>query len=96
MNMQAAARTDTCRDGRVVPGGESVLKVRAGRKYAGAVAWREELGRGSTIEVVNPHDDTSIAAIDAWIAALEQDDDWIELPVTAAELIEEDRSQRDS
>lgn len=58
------------------------------------MAWREELGRGSTLEVVNPDDDTSTAAVAAWVAALEQDDDWIELPVSAAELVDEDRSTR--
>lgn len=64
--------------------------------YAGGVAWREEHGRGSILEVVNPDDDTSAAAVAAWIAALEQDDDWIDLPVTAAELVGEDRATRES
>jgi hypothetical protein len=65
-------------------------------RYDGCVAWSDELGSSSTIEVVNPNDDTSAAAVNAWIAALERDDDWIELPVMAATLIEEDRSQHDS
>jgi hypothetical protein len=60
------------------------------------VAPSEELGSRAAIEVVNPNDDTSTAAVDAWIATLERDDGWIELPVTAATLIEEDRSQHDS
>jgi hypothetical protein len=64
--------------------------------YAGGEAWREELGRGSTLEVVNPDDDTSPAAVVAWVAALEQDDDWIDLPVTAAELVGEDRARHES
>lgn len=60
------------------------------------MAWREEHGRGSILEVVNPDDDTSADAVAAWIAALEQDDDWIDLPVTAAELVGEDRATRES
>ena len=42
--------------------------------------------------LVNPNDDTSVEALEAWIAELEASDDWIDLPTTAAELIAEDRS----
>lgn len=77
-----------CRTGRAVG--------RSAGGYAGGVAWREEHGRGSILEVVNPDDDTSAAAVAAWIAALEQDGDWIDLPVTAAELVGEDRATRES
>ncbi len=56
----------------------------------------DEFSNDSSIEIVNPHDDTSTAAIAAWIAELERDDEWIELPTTAAELIEEDRKTRGS
>ncbi len=44
------------------------------------------------IEIVNSNVDTSPDAVAAWIADLERDDDWIELPTTAAELIDEDRT----
>jgi hypothetical protein len=44
------------------------------------------------IVLVNPNDDTSVEALEAWIAELEASDDWIDLPTTAAELIAEDRS----
>ena len=50
----------------------------------------------SSIDVVNPDDDTSREALAAWIAALERVDDWIELPTTAAVLIDEDRNIRGS
>jgi len=43
------------------------------------------------IVVVNPEVDTSIEALQAWITEIEQAADWIELPVSAAELIGEDR-----
>jgi hypothetical protein len=48
------------------------------------------------IEIVNSNVDTSPDAVAAWIAELERDDDWIELPATAAELIDEDRTTRTS
>ncbi len=50
----------------------------------------------AAIAVVNPEADTSIEAVVEWIAELEADDDWIELPVSAAELIAEDRNARPS
>ena len=37
-------------------------------------------------------DDTSLEALHAWIAAIEREDDSIDLPVTAADLIAEDRA----
>ena len=70
--------------------------MRAAR-YSGAVAKRaDDFGGDSAIEVVNAETDTSAEALAAWIAALERDDDWIDLPVTAAELIAEDRAARSS
>ena len=48
------------------------------------------------IEIVNSNADTSPEAIAAWIADLERDGDWLDLPTTAAELIDEDRSTRAS
>ncbi len=53
----------------------------------------EELSGDPMIVLVNPDDDTSVEALEAWIAELEASDDWIDLPVTAAELIAEDRSR---
>ncbi len=52
-------------------------------------------GNDSSIDVVNPDDDTSVEALAAWIAELERDDDWVDLPTTAAALIAEDRTARD-
>jgi hypothetical protein len=37
-------------------------------------------------------DDTSLEALHAWVAAIERDYDSIDLPVTAADLIAEDRA----
>lgn len=51
----------------------------------------DDFGNDSSIDVVNPDDDTSTEALAAWIAELEGADDWIELPMTAAVLIDEDR-----
>lgn len=56
----------------------------------------EELSGDPLIVLVNPDDDTSVEALEAWIAELEASDDWIDLPVTAAELIAEDRSRLDT
>ena len=50
----------------------------------------------SKIDIVNADDDNSVDAITAWLAELERDADWIELPTTAAELIAEDRASRGS
>lgn len=50
----------------------------------------------SRFDVVNPDADTSIEALSAWIASLEREDDWIDLPTTAAELIAEDRATHGS
>lgn len=48
------------------------------------------------IAVVNPETDASADAVAQWIAELEADDDWNELPVSAVELIAEDRNARSS
>jgi hypothetical protein len=56
----------------------------------------EELSGDPLIVLVNPDDDTSVEALEAWIAELEASDDWIDLPVTAAELIAEDRAHLDT
>jgi hypothetical protein len=53
----------------------------------------EELSGDPMIVLVNPDDDTSVEALEAWITELEANDDWIDLPVTAAELIAEDRAR---
>jgi hypothetical protein len=53
----------------------------------------EELSGDPIIVLVNPDDDTSVEALEAWITELEANDDWINLPVTAAELIAEDRAR---
>lgn len=52
----------------------------------------DDFGNDSSIDVINPEDDTSAEAIAAWIADLERDDDWIDLGSTAADLIAEDRA----
>jgi hypothetical protein len=68
-----------------------------GQEYAGVVARRAgDLHDDPAIEIVNPDDDTSPEALAAWLAELDGDDDWIELPVTAAELLAEDRADADS
>ena len=70
---------------------------RTGSEYDAGMARRaNDFGNDSSIDVVNPDDDTSREALAAWIAALERDDDWIELPTTAAVLIDEDRNIRGS
>jgi hypothetical protein len=56
----------------------------------------DDFGGDASIEVINPETDTSAEAIAAWIAELEQENDWIDLPVTAAELIAQDRAARSS
>jgi hypothetical protein len=56
----------------------------------------DDFGGDSSIEVINPETDTSAEAIAAWIAELERENDWIDLPVTAAELIAQDRAARSS
>ena len=61
------------------------------------MAWgADDFGNDSSIDVVNPDADTSLEALSAWIASIEREDDWIELPATAAELIAEDRAGRGS
>jgi hypothetical protein len=56
----------------------------------------DDFSADTSIALVNPEVDTSVEALAAWIAELEADDDWVELPVTAAELIAEDRAARRS
>jgi hypothetical protein len=56
----------------------------------------EELSGDPLIVLVNPDDDTSVEALEAWIVELEESDDWIDLPVTAAELIAKDRARLDT
>ena len=56
----------------------------------------DDFSNDSSIDVVNPDDDTSPEALAAWIAELERAADWIELPVTGAELIDEDRAANGS
>jgi hypothetical protein len=56
----------------------------------------DDFGGDSSIEVINPETDTSTEALTAWIAELERDNDWIDLPVTAAELIAQERAARSS
>lgn len=43
--------------------------------------------------IVNPDADTSEEALAAWIAEILEEDDWIELPVSAADMIAEDRAE---
>ena len=65
--------------------------------YRGTMVTRaEDFGGDSSIDVVNPDADTSIAALSAWVASLERDADWTDLPMTAAELIAEDRASNGS
>ncbi len=45
---------------------------------------------------MNPDEDTSPEALAAWLAELDAADDWIDLPVTAAELLAEDRADAGS
>ena len=56
----------------------------------------DDFASDSSIDVVNPDTDTSTDALAAWIADLEREDDWIDLPTTAAELIAEDRAAHGS
>lgn len=56
----------------------------------------EDIVGDPLIVLVNPDDDTSVEALEAWIAELEASDDWIDLPTTAAEIIAEDRARLDT
>ena len=51
-----------------------------------------DVGMDASIEIVDPGTDPSLDVIEAWVAELERDDDRIDLPVRAAELIAEDRA----
>ena len=69
----------------------------AGRGYAVAVVRRAgDLHDDPAIEIVNPDEDTSPEAVAAWLAELDAAGDWIDLPVTAAELLAEDRADAGS
>ena len=69
----------------------------ADRGYAVAVVRRAgDLHDDPAIEIVNPDEDTSPEAVAAWLAELDAADDWIDLPVTAAELLAEDRADAGS
>ncbi len=56
----------------------------------------DDLGDDSSIVVANPEVDTSIEAVAAWIDEIERADDWLELRVSADQLIADDRSTRGS
>ena len=47
----------------------------------------DDFAGDAALDVVIPNDDTSVEALAAWIADLERDDDWIDLPTTAADSI---------
>jgi hypothetical protein len=84
------------RPGPVAAGGSERWRAKC-FGYRCAMAQRaRDFNDDAAIAVVNPEADTSIEAIAAWITELEADDDWIELTVTAAELIAEDRNARPS
>jgi hypothetical protein len=59
-------------------------------EYDDRVARRAgDFGDNEVIDAVDGGN-TSLEALNAWLAELEREDDWIELPVTAADLIAED------
>ena len=71
--------------------------VQRGRGYAVAVVRRAgDLHDDPAIEIVNPDEDTSPEALAAWLTELDAAGDWIDLPVTAAELLAEDRADAGS
>ncbi len=64
-----------------------------GPRYAVAVVRRAgDLHDDPAIQIVNPGEDTSPEAMAAWLAELDAGDDWLDLPVTAAELAPSDAS----
>lgn len=70
---------------------------RSAHGYAGAVVQRaDDLHDDPAIEIVNPDDDTSPEAVAVWLAELDAANDWVELPVTAAELLAEDRADAET
>ena len=74
---------------------DGTLPRRAGPRpeYDVLVARRaDDYGDDTAVDAINDSEDTSLDALNAWIAELQRDDDWIELPVSAAELIAEDRA----
>jgi hypothetical protein len=52
----------------------------------------DDLRDDLAIEIVNANEDTSPAVMAAWLAELDAEGDWIDLPVTAAELLAEERA----
>jgi hypothetical protein len=57
----------------------------------------DDLINDPLIVLANPDDDTSPEAMDAFLDALKNaEGEWIELPVSAAELIAEDRAESGS
>lgn len=52
----------------------------------------DDLRDDPAIEIVNADEDTSPAVMAAWLAELDAEGDWIDLPVTAAELLAEERA----
>lgn len=54
----------------------------------------DDLRDDPAIEIVNADEDTSPAGMAAWLAELDAEGDWIDLPVTAAELLAEERADR--
>jgi hypothetical protein len=56
----------------------------------------DDLGNDVSIVVVNPDDDASVEALRAWIDGVEREGDWIDLPATASQLIDEDRTAHES
>ena len=71
--------------------------LQCGRGYAVAVVRRAgDLHDDPAIEIVNPDEDTSPEALAAWLAELDAAGDWIDLPITAAELLAEDRANAGS
>ena len=57
----------------------------------------DDLINDPLIVLANPEDDTSPETMDAFLDALKNaEGDWVELPVSAAELIAEDRAEAGS
>jgi hypothetical protein len=57
----------------------------------------DDLSNDPVVVIVNPDEDTSVEALEAWIAEITNDEDeWLEVPVSAAELIAQDRAESGS
>jgi hypothetical protein len=52
----------------------------------------DDLRSDPAIEIVNADEEASPASMAAWLAGLDAEGDWIDLPVTAAELLAEERA----